>query len=257
MNSYEQKRAERIECMRARAECKRAEGHAAIDRSRERLSRIPFGQPILVGHHSERRHRSDLAKSDRDMGRGVEALSEADELERRARAAEKSRAVSSDDPDAVAKLRQKVADLEAGCERTKRANAMIKKGATAADLGAMLGWPEDKAARLLEKDFAGRIGFPSYQLSNDRAEIRRLSERIAQLETRATTPAREPIEHNGIRIEEADNRVRVIFPDKPEEAVRSKLKSRGFRWSPTAGAWQRHASNGAWFDAKEVIGVQS
>jgi hypothetical protein len=257
MNSYEQKRAERIERLRARAESKRAAGEAAIDRSRERLSRIPFGQPILVGHHSERRHRSDLAKSDRDMRHGVEAMNEASELERRARAAEQSRAVSSDDPDAVDKLRSKLAEVERGCERMKQANAMIRQGATAAELGAMLGWTEDKAARLLERDFAGRIGFPAFALSNERAEARRIKARIEALEARATAPAPAAVEHNGIRIEESDNRVRIVFPAKPDEATRTALKSRGFRWSPTAGAWQRHASNGAWYDAKVVVGVQS
>lgn len=34
----------------------------------------------------------------------------------------------------------------------------------------------------------------------------------------------------------------MIFPDKPSEEVRKILKSNGFRWSPTYGAWQRNRS---------------
>ncbi|MFF3665427.1 DUF3560 domain-containing protein [Microtetraspora malaysiensis] len=35
-------------------------GNARWDRTRERMSGIPLGQPILVGHHSERRHRRQI-----------------------------------------------------------------------------------------------------------------------------------------------------------------------------------------------------
>lgn len=59
-----------------------AAGHfATVDRI---LDMIPAGQPILVGHHSERRHRRDLERMDRAMGRGVEAAAEAREAARRA-----------------------------------------------------------------------------------------------------------------------------------------------------------------------------
>lgn len=34
---------------------------------------IPFGQPILVGHHSERRHRRDLERADNGMRKAIEA----------------------------------------------------------------------------------------------------------------------------------------------------------------------------------------
>lgn len=48
---------------------------------------IPFGQPILVGHHSERRHRNDLARSHRHMDNAVAASDQAKDAERRAAAA--------------------------------------------------------------------------------------------------------------------------------------------------------------------------
>jgi hypothetical protein len=37
-------------------------------------------------------------------------------------------------------------------------------------------------------------------------------------------------------------RMRSVLPGKPSEAARALLKSRGFRWSPTAGACQRQAT---------------
>lgn len=44
----------------------------AYNRSKEIVKFIPMGQPILVGHHSENRHRSDLNKADNAMRKCVE-----------------------------------------------------------------------------------------------------------------------------------------------------------------------------------------
>ena len=34
-------------------------------------------------------------------------------------------------------------------------------------------------------------------------------------------------------------RIQFLFDDKPDEDTRSLLKSHGFRWAPSEGAWQR------------------
>jgi hypothetical protein len=44
----------------------------------------------------------------------------------------------------------------------------------------------------------------------------------------------------------------MIFPGKPAAEERDKLKSYGFRWSPTEGAWQRHLSNAAKYAAETI-----
>lgn len=48
---------------------------------------IPFGQPILVGHHSESRHRRDAARIDNGMRRAVDNWGKAEYWERRAQRA--------------------------------------------------------------------------------------------------------------------------------------------------------------------------
>lgn len=63
-------RADRLE---ARSERHSAEADALHAKSDAAVAGIPFGQPILIGHHSERRHRNALDKSWRDMGKAVEA----------------------------------------------------------------------------------------------------------------------------------------------------------------------------------------
>jgi hypothetical protein len=59
--------------------------------------RIPMGQPILVGHHSEARHRRDLEKIDRNMRAGVDAHASAQAAEGRAASAA-ARARLEEDP---------------------------------------------------------------------------------------------------------------------------------------------------------------
>ncbi len=51
----------------------------------------------------------------------------------------------------------------------------------------------------------------------------------------------------GIRIVENEtlDRIQIIFPDKPSAEERAALKGRGFRWAPSANAWQRKLTNNA------------
>lgn len=68
----------------AYAERKAAEADTLHDRSRAITDGIPFGQPILVGHHSERGHRNALDKSWSLLGKSLEADREASDAARRA-----------------------------------------------------------------------------------------------------------------------------------------------------------------------------
>ena len=49
-----------------------------------------------------------------------------------------------------------------------------------------------------------------------------------------------------------ENRVMFIFDGKPAENVRQLLKSHGFKWSPTRGAWVRQITGNALFAARCV-----
>ena len=59
----------------------------------DRARMIPFGQPILVGHHSEGRDRNFRKKIHRGFERAYEAGQKADHYERRAAGAESNRAI--------------------------------------------------------------------------------------------------------------------------------------------------------------------
>lgn len=63
---------------------------------------IPLGQPILVGHHSERRHRRDIDRINAGMSRGVEEQNLAERHDSKAGGIERAldSSIFSDDSDA-------------------------------------------------------------------------------------------------------------------------------------------------------------
>lgn len=50
-----------------------------------------------------------------------------------------------------------------------------------------------------------------------------------------------------------EDRLQIIFPGKPDDSIRSLLKSRGFRWAPSHGAWQRKLTPNAEQAARSVL----
>ena len=82
--------------------------------------------------------------------------------------------------------------------------------------------------------------FQDYDIALGREKVKRLREKKKELE-RSKGRGSSSYEIGDIRVEEdsEDMVIRVIFPEKPSEQIRSILKLNGFRWSPKAGAWQR------------------
>ncbi len=231
---FEERREQRVERLENRAAAAAAKSRSAYDRSCSIADRIPMGQPILVGHHSEGRHRRDIAKIDSAMRTSVEAGREAERLASAAQAAESNTAISSDDPDAVAKLRAKLAKMEGQREAYKAHNKKARK--------------------------EGGEKLPSYALTNLGGNIRRVKQRIAELEAHSGQIARE--EEVGaftVRENPETNRVEVDLGRRATKDECRELKSYGFKWSRTNDAWQRLANNSAWHNglwvAKQIGGA--
>lgn len=257
MNSYEAKLERRRERLEARAGRLRREGQARAKRGWEQLELIPFGQPILVGHHSEKRDRNYRTRACNAIDKGMALQKEAGELEARA-ASVGTGGISSDDPEAVRKLKEQLELAEGLQVRMVAANKLVRKfkSATPEAIAAFaeLGISQAHAVALFEPDYAGRTGFAGYELTNNGANIRRIKARIAEL-GRKPTETKETEAPGGIRMVEnaEENRVQLFFPGKPADAVRTLLKSRGFKWSPYNGAWQRHLNNSGIWNAKCII----
>src|SRR3990167_1814385 len=123
MNHFEQKRAAKAERFEELAAKHRKQAEARHATARSIGDMIPFGQPILVGHHSERGHRAAIAKIDTNMRKGFEHSDTAEYYENKADNARNNTAIFSDDPEAVTKLQEKIAIHEALRERIKLENA--------------------------------------------------------------------------------------------------------------------------------------
>jgi hypothetical protein len=244
MNSYEERQAARKARLEERAAKAQREGSAKLNQARGMASHIPFGQPILVGHHSEGRDRRYRQRIHDNFGKGFAHLEKAEALAARAESVGTG-GISSDDPEAIAKLKAELEGLEANQERMKAANKVIRAraGDEEEQVNGLvaLGWlTSEKARELVRPDFCGRIGFPAYSLSNNNANMARIRLRIKDLEKRREA-APVAAEGKGYTYKEdpEENRVMFMFDGKPDEAVRGILKSHAFKWSPSRGAWVR------------------
>ena len=165
--------------------------------------------------------------------------------------------ISADDPQAVQKLESKLAKLEKAQETMKAVNAYYRKYKTLDGCPHLS--PEGIEKMKAEMSSQWHIEdkpYPTWALSNNNAEIRRLKERIKSLS------AQRKIgfvgwEFDGGKVEANPdaNRLQIFFDDKPDEAAREELKSSGFRWSPKAGAWQRQLTDNAYYAANSIAAI--
>lgn len=191
-------------------------------------------------------------------------------------------AIRSNNPAAEELIEEKIAKLEAGQAQRKAINALWRKaGRPGQGVEHDAAW--HKFLDSVEADFpelgkAGAVAlmrgclhhylaptrpvppYEGFELSNPNAEIRRLKQRLEALRReneRATDTDDQEHETRAGAVtyrEDADAaRVQLIFEGKPAPDVRAVLKGRGFRWSPRAGAWQRHLNANGRAAARQVL----
>lgn len=178
--------------------------------------------------------------------------------------------IRADNPEAPALIRAEIDQLKAKHAQMKAANAIIRstRGQDAdARVQALVdatGWREATARTCIfpSQSWMGQ-GFAAYQLSGALAEIKRLEIRLANIE-RNRARGNVEREHNTTagRLRVVENgdaaRIQLFFDGKPEAATRDLLKSEGFRWAPSEGAWQRHLNNGGRYAVSRVVsGLQA
>ncbi len=162
------------------ADSRERKGEAAWEASRQAVEGIPLGQPILVGHHSERAHRKALGTSERKAFEGIEHHRMADRHQQAAEGIRRQldQSIYDDDPDVIEALTERIAMLEEQRERIKDLNRRIRKGEPLDSLGLT-----EKETRDLQFAAAnhGRKTFPPYVLQNLGGNIKRQKDRLARL----------------------------------------------------------------------------
>ena len=166
--------------------------------------------------------------------------------------------ISADDPNAVSKLESKLAKLEQTQETMKAVNAYYRKNKTLDGCPHLSTEQIEKLKEAMSGSYrANPKPFESYQLSNNNAEIRRLKDRITAL-TRRKELGYVGWEFDGGRVEAntADNRLQIFFDEKPDKEIREELKGNGFRYAPSAEAWQRQLNDNAIYAADRIGCIQ-
>lgn len=200
---------ERREARKLRYEklSKKAE-ERSIQYSNSRANRIlamTHGQPIIIGHHSERMAIRLHEKAWQDIGKAIKEDKKSQYYKDRADTVENSKVIYNDDPNAIQKLKEKLEYLE-------------------------------KQKELIKQDEE----HTSWQLQNIGARIRETKRRIARLEKLEEIEFKDIEFAGGKAIHNKDiNRIQLIFDGIPDENIRTALKSKGFHWSRREGAWQR------------------
>lgn len=184
--TYRERRERRAERLRGWAE-KREQRAASVFKAGERF-RGDWAFNTQPGHIPERARliaRED--KAHESLQKAASMNSRADEIERQA-----ERAIYSDDHDAVAKLRERIATLEAERERAKTVNKAIRKhglqrlcqpdppfALETAEVKELL-----QLMQLCPYHEVEKRGWPGYKLTNLSGNINRQKKRLADLEAR-------------------------------------------------------------------------
>ena len=158
--------------------------------------------------------------------------------------------IKSDDERAIEKLEEKLEDMKSLQEQMKAANKALRLKDTEAGDDALreMGYSEEAIAELRKPDCFGNIGYPQFELSNNNANIHRVEKRIESLKAVKERGSSEQ-EYKTFKVVENTEvmRYQILFDEKPDADIRTLLKSNGFKWAPSQGAWQRQiTANGKW-----------
>lgn len=267
--AYNEKRSNKIDRYETLAKKASKESESRFKAADKIAQFIPMGQPILVGHHSEKHHRRDLKRIDDNMRKGIKESDKAQYYAEKAQATINNYAISSSDPDAVKLLKEKLAKHELFQEHMKKVNKEYKKYLAGKVSGIPYKWSIDftdeqikEIIQMADKvpSYEGNVIYPKYRLTNNNAVINTTRKRIDQLQKFAKvessgkyTPAGLP---DFIQFEKdtIENRFKVYMPKKFYQGsdLKDWFKKHGWRYSPTNVCHQRQLNTIGWAE-KEVL----
>ena len=160
--------------------------------------------------------------------------------------------ISADDIHAVEKLEAKLDGLKRDQEQMKAVNAYYRNYKTLEGCPGLTPEAVMELQASMSRDWRkDPVPYPSYMLTNNNANIHRTEQRISDLKNRAEFVGWE-FPGGRAEVNEGENRLQLFFDEKPSEEQRRELKSGGFRWAPSQGAWQRQLTKNAIYAADRI-----
>lgn len=160
--------------------------------------------------------------------------------------------IQSGDPEAVRQLEEKLARLEKDHSAMKAANAYYRKHKT---LDGCPGLTPELARQVNSFRADGAAPFSGYPMQLSLANIKRTRQRLEELKAaKSAAPVEQETPAGVVYREDPDAmRVQLVFSGKPDADTRALLKSNGFRWAPSVGAWQRQLTESGKAAARRVL----
>ena len=205
---YERQEARRERYIQRAAKARRNAAFAA-QKAGEMAAVIPAGQPIHVGHYSEKSDRRYRERIGQTMDKAIGLDDKADYYAEKAKTVGRG-GISSDAPDAIVLLEHKLAEREAKQARMKEINAAFRKGDAALLALGMTQAEIDKMRENMPSYFGQP--FPSFSLSNNGAEIRRLKKRIEALKATALYETARTAFDGGVIVDPRTDDCPVLVP---------------------------------------------
>ena len=212
----------------------------AFNHAHELTANIPFGQPVLIGHHSQHRHERTLDRSWSAMGKACELSNLAEHHESKAAGLEIAldKTIFSDDSDAIEAIQERIATNEAKREEMKKINGLYRKADVAglAALGVDYETLKVKLAGL--GAWFGKAPHMPYEMQNLGQRITSDKKRIESIKMQNARKERAEAAGGVAIVRGAGGYAQVTFADKPDYSIIRALKDADFHWS--GGSWFGH-----------------
>lgn len=139
--------------------------------------------------------------------------------------------ISADDPEAVRKLKLKLAGLEQDQEKMKAVNAYYRRHKTLEGCHELSAEEVEKLKASMARNWrADPKPYESYALTNNNAVIRQTKKRIEELSAKAETEYEGwAFEGGEVRMDRENNRLQVFFHEKPDRDTCSAMRHSGFK----------------------------
>jgi len=258
LTAFKEKKIRRVENLKNRIAKKASEAEQIYNSADQMQKCIPWGQPILIGHHSEKGDRRFRARIHQKRGKAFALFDEVKNLERRIESIENNNSILIDDPEAKSKLENKIELLKISVEKSKAYNKILGKLKTYSNALVELEKivkdserrdEDKKTALFLLKSLSRQYSFYAlppekiqayyFSMTNSGAEIRRLEKRLIEIDLKNNTGLEMSFKFS--KVSDDGVYIKIDFDDKPNDEIRGILKSSPLvlKWSSFQGAWIR------------------